>query len=75
MPFKLPRSAVLMALLAVLPLALLGCGPPKAAGISTGGTTWMIVNDNPIPGIHEGTASVMTLTFGPPTGVKHRTTK
>ena len=51
-------------------LAIPGCGPREVAGIASGGPgVWTIVAEDPIPGIHDGTASVITLRFGPPTGV------
>jgi hypothetical protein len=48
----------------------MGCGSKKVVGMSTGGTSWTTASDDPIPGIHEGTTSVISLKFGPPAGVK-----
>jgi hypothetical protein len=58
-----------VALVCVALLMVLGCGPRKVTGIASGGPSWTVVAEDPIPGIHDGTLSEITLKFGPPTGV------
>lgn len=50
-------------------LLLSGCGPGNVTGVSTGGLSWTVAAEDPIPGIHKGAAEVMTLKFGSATGV------
>ncbi|MBC8875270.1 MAG: hypothetical protein H8E44_38090 [Planctomycetes bacterium] len=65
----IPMKRIAVPLVVVPFLAMPGCGPRKVVGIASGGPSWTIVAEDPIPGIHDGTASVITLRFGPPTGV------
>ncbi len=45
-------------------LVLSGCRPHREMGLSTSGVSWMKVVENPTPGIHEGSTSVLTLKNG-----------
>ena len=50
-------------------LLAVGCGPGKVTGVSSGSRSWSIAADDPVPGIHQGAAEVITLKLGSPNGV------
>ena len=58
-----------IALAAFVALLFSGCGAGQVRGVSSGGRSWTVAAEDPIPGIHKGAAEVITLKCGPPTGV------
>ena len=58
-----------MTSLIVLVLLSCGCKLAKVRGVSSGGISWWVADEKPIPGIHKGATEVIKLLFGTPTGV------
>ena len=64
-----PRRRLLVVLYAAAAASAGGCGPQRVVGVSSGGPSWTVAADDPIPGIHHGSAAVARMKFGPPQGV------
>lgn len=60
---------IVLCLLILAAGTLAGCVKAHRHGASSGGPSWSISTENPIPGIDHGTANISKLTCGPPEGV------
>ncbi len=58
------NRSIVAPVLMVCVFVVSGCGPHREMGISTSGVSWMNLVEDPTPGIHEGSTSVLALKNG-----------